>query len=96
MNKADISPVFRKENHMIKLLTGSILLWLSKVYECLIYNQLNHGKKCLIDISVWFSQKIYTHHSLVTSVEKGRKIFDKGGTFGTILTDLSKSFNCMT
>ena len=29
-------------------------------------------------------------------VEKARKILDKGGTFGALLTDLSKAFDCMT
>ena len=28
--------------------------------------------------------------------EKARKIFDKGITFGALLTDLSKAFDCMT
>ena len=28
--------------------------------------------------------------------EKARKILDKGGTFGVLLTDLSKAFDCMT
>ena len=28
--------------------------------------------------------------------EKARKILDKGGTFGALLTDLSKAFDCMT
>ena len=29
-------------------------------------------------------------------IQKARKIFDKGGTFGALLTDLSKAFDCMT
>ena len=29
-------------------------------------------------------------------IEKARKILDKGGTFGALLTDLSKAFDCMT
>ena len=29
-------------------------------------------------------------------IEKVRKIFDKGGTFGALLKDLSKAFDCMT
>ena len=28
--------------------------------------------------------------------EKAKKIFNKRGTFGALLTDLSKSFDCMT
>ena len=29
-------------------------------------------------------------------IEKARKILDKGGTFGVLLTDLSKALNCIT
>ena len=29
-------------------------------------------------------------------IEKSKKILDKGGTFGALLTDLSKAFDCMT
>ena len=29
-------------------------------------------------------------------MEKAKKILDKGGTFGALLTDLSKAFDCMT
>ena len=29
-------------------------------------------------------------------IEKVKKILDKGGTFGALITDLSKAFNCMT
>ena len=29
-------------------------------------------------------------------IEKTRKIVDKGGTFGALLTDLSKTFDCKT
>ena len=29
-------------------------------------------------------------------IEKARKILNKGGTFGALLTDLSKVFECMT
>ena len=29
-------------------------------------------------------------------IEKAGKIFGKGGTLGTLLTDLSKAFDCMT
>ena len=29
-------------------------------------------------------------------IEKARKILDKGGIFGALLTDLSKAIDCMT
>ena len=45
------------------------------------------------NISVRFSQN--SAYSKAT-IEKARKILDKGETFGALLTDLSKAFDCMT
>ena len=41
-------------------------------------------------------KKYSTQHALKSMIEKARKILDKGGTFGALLTDLSKAFDCMT
>ena len=46
--------------------------------------------------SVVFAKKYSTRHALIAVIEKARKILDKGGTFGALLTDLSKAFDCMT
>ena len=43
-----------------------------------------------------FRKKCSTQHALIAVTEKARKILDKGGTFDALLTDLSKSFDCMT
>ena len=43
-----------------------------------------------------FRKKYSTQHALIGMIEKARKILDKGGTFGALLTDLSKAFDCMT
>ena len=43
-----------------------------------------------------FHKKYSTQHALIAMNEKARKILDKGGTFGALLTDLSKAFDCMT
>ena len=43
-----------------------------------------------------FRKKYNTRHALIAMIEKARKILDKGGTFGALLTDLSKVFDCMT
>ena len=44
LKKADVSPVFKKGNHndKSKYQLVSILPSLSKIYEHLIYNQINH------------------------------------------------------
>ena len=45
---------------------------------------------------MWFSQKYSTQYALIAMIEKARKILNKGGTFGSYLTNLSKAFDCMT
>ena len=41
-------------------------------------------------------KKYSTQHAFIAMIEKARKILDKGGTLEALLTDLSKSFDCMT
>ena len=43
-----------------------------------------------------FCKKYSTQHALIAMIGKARKMLDKGGTFGALLTDLSKAFDCMT
>ena len=43
-----------------------------------------------------FCKKYSIQHALIAMIKKTRKILDKGGTFGALLTDLSKAFVCMT
>ena len=70
---------------------------LSKIYERFIYNQINHMTEN--DLSIFqcvFRKKYSTRHALIAMTEKARKILDKGWTFGALLTDLLKVFDCMT
>ena len=46
--------------------------------------------------SVVFAKKYSTQHALIAMIEKAKKILDMGGTFGAVLTDFSKAFDCMT
>ena len=43
-----------------------------------------------------FRKKYSTQHALIPTIEKAKKIIDKGGTFGALLIDLLKAFYCMT
>ena len=75
----------------------SILPSYSKIYERLIYNQINQiAENALLIFPCGFHKKFSTQHALIIIIEKARKILDKGGTFGALLTDLSKTFDCMT
>ena len=42
-----------------------------------------------------FHKKYSTYHAFIAMIEKTKKILNKGGTFGALLTDLSKAFDCM-
>ena len=99
LKKADVSPVFKKGNHNDKTnyRPVSILPSLSKIYERLIYNQINQMTENALSIfQCGFRKKYSTQHALIAMTEKTRKIPDKGGTFDALLTDLSKAFDCMT
>ena len=97
--KADVSPVFKKGNYNDKTNYWPVIILplLSKIYEHLIYNQINHMTENAWSIfQSGFRKKYSTQHALTAMIEKARKIVDKGGTFGAVLTDSSKAFNCMT
>ena len=99
LKKADVSPVFKKGNHNDKTnyRPVSILPSLSKIYERLIYNQINHMTENALSIfQCGFRKKYSTQHALIAMIEKVRKILGKGATFGALLTDLLKALDCMT
>ena len=99
LKKADVSPIFKKGNHNDKTnyRPVSILPSLSKMYERLIYNQINQmTENALLIFQCGFRKKYSTQHALIAMIEKAKKTIDKGGTFGALLTDLSKAFDCMT
>ena len=75
----------------------SILLSLSKIYERLIDNQTNQMTESALSIfQCGFLKKYSTQHALIAMNKKARKLLDKGGIFGALLTDLSKALDCMT
>ena len=84
LKKADVSPVFKNGNHNDKTnyRPVSILPLFSKIYERLIYNQVNHMTENALSVFLCgFWKKYSTQHTLIAMTEKARKIPDKGGTF---------------
>ena len=47
------------------------------------------------DFSAVFAKKYSTQYALIAMIKKTKKTIDKGGTFGALLTDLSKAFDCL-
>ena len=74
----------------------SLLPTLSKIYEPIMYKQMSeYINKYLSDYLCGFRKGISSQHSLIIMIEKIRKILDKGGYAGVLLTDLSKAFDCI-
>ena len=42
-----------------------------------------------------FSKRYSSQHSLIVMTEKFKESVDKGNAFGSLLTDLSKAFDCI-
>ena len=47
------------------------------------------------DITVVFEKVLSTQQCLLAMLEKWKSSIDKGKTFGALLTDLSKVFDCL-
>ena len=54
------------------------------------------GENALLIFQCGFRKKDSTQHALRAMIEKARKILEKGGKFGALLTDSSKAFDCVT
>ena len=62
----------------------------------IMYKQMSaYINKYLSDYLCGFRKGISSQHSLIIMIEKIRKVLDKGGYAGLLLTDLSKAFHCI-
>ena len=71
LKKVDVSPIFKKRNHDDKTNYRplSILPSLSKIYERLIYNQINHITENALSIfQCGFRKKYSTQHALIAMI----------------------------
>ena len=76
----------------------SILPSVSKLFERLLFDRiyLCHVQQILSDYECGFSKGFNPQHCLIAMVENWRSSNDKGNSFGTLLTDLSKAFDCLS
>ena len=82
----------RKENYR----PISILSNLSKIYEKLMYNKLyDYFDNMLFPRQCGFGKGYIAQHCLLVMTEKFKETIDKGNEFGALLTDLSKTFDCI-
>ena len=74
----------------------SILPNISKVYEKCLYDQIsNFFEDVFSKYQCGFRKGYSAEHCLLVMIEKWKKIVDRGGVFGALLTDLSKAFDCI-
>ena len=95
---ADVIAIFKKDDPFEKANYRpiSLLPSLSKVYEKLIYQQLNtFFENKLSPLLCGFHSSYSTQHALLNLINKWHGCLDNSGVVGTILVDLSKAFGCL-
>ena len=96
LKHADIVPVYRKNSKCEKenYRPVSILSNLSKIYERLMYNQLyDYFDNVPFPSQSGFWKGYSAQHCLLVMIEKFKETI--GNEFGSLLTDLSKAFDCI-
>ena len=97
---ADVAPIYRKKSKAFKdnYRPVSILSNKSKVYERCISDQIQtYFDKVLSEHQCEFHKGYNSQHCLIVLIEKWKKeSVDNGGSFGALLTDLSKPFYCLS
>ena len=95
---AHVTPIFKKgdKNVINNYRPVSILPNISKVFEKLLYNQMSeYFENILSKFQCGFRKNISTQHCLMLLVEKWKRALDDRESFCTLLTDLSKAFDCI-
>ena len=95
---ADVTPLYKKSDPEDKTNYRpiSVLPSLSKVYEKILYKQLNSFFETKLSPHLCgFRSKYSTQHALSNLLFNWQNCLDKSGVVGTILMDLSKAFDCL-
>ena len=98
MKLADITPVYKKGNRAVKdnFRPVSILPNLSKVFEKCLYKQISpYFDKIISKYQCGFRNNHSAQHCLLALIEAWKSSVDDGKVFGSLLTDLSKAFDCL-
>ena len=95
---AHTTPAFKKgsKNSKKHYRPISILSNISKIYKRCMYKQMSdYLGNFFSKFQCRFRQGISAQHCLLAITEKWKNSLDKGKTFGALLTDLSKAFDCL-
>ena len=99
MKLADITPIFKKGSKTLKsnYRPLSILPNLSKLFERPLFHQISkYFENLPSPYQCGFRKGHSAQHSLLAMLEKWKPCNDKKRSFGVLLTDLSKAFDCLT
>jgi hypothetical protein len=98
MKKAEIVPIFKKANDMIKgnYRPVSILTAFDKLFETVIADQLGgYFDQIFNDMLCAYRKRYGCNHILIKLVDSWKLALDNDEYVGTILMDLSKAFDCI-
>ena len=98
LKNANITPIHKKDSRetVSNYRPVSILPNLSKIYEKCMYKQISEFfENVLSKYQCGFRKGFSSQQCLLAMLEKWRKSLDRGGSFGALLTDLSKAFDCL-
>ena len=100
MKRADITTVHKKDLKSEKnnYRPVSILSNISKVYERIMFNQMSEllESSFFSEYQCGFRKGFSAQHCLVSALEKWKSATDNKKSFGALLTDLSKAFDCLS
>ena len=95
---AEVIPLFKKADPFDKsnYRPVSLLSHMSKVFERIIYNQINeYIEPFLSNLLTGFRKNHNTQHSLLKMLESFKEALDKGNSVSAIFMDLSKAFDTL-
>ena len=75
----------------------SILSNISKIYERLMFKEISeYFEPILLKFQWCFRKGFSAQHCFLSMLEKWKTAVDKKKTFGALVTDLSKAFDCLS
>ena len=99
LKNANITPIHKKGSKHCKgnYRPVSILSNVSKIFERPIFYQMSiFFEKIFSNFQCGFRKGYSTQHCLLAMLEKWKMAVDKKKSFGVLLTDLSKAFDCLS
>ena len=98
IKNANITPVHQKDSRNIEsnYRPVSILSNISKIYEMCLCNQISDFfEEKFSNYQCGFRKRFSAQHCRLVMIKKWRKSIENGGSFGALLTNLSKAFDCL-